>query len=540
MSGLTVFQDADCSVEVEQVLYEGRTYFLNFPTTDEKLIKAALADAGIEEFVSWHRLNRVATLRVVNRIGLITFFGRVFDVRSEKLLEAETGARQFQIILDDLALLSRHILFEHTTAPSAHRSHRTDSQQPSLLERFNYYRQTCLPMGKRPGLEALLERILRNPHSRLVDENIRDHIWNVRKPSGQTLRSLFHHDQRFTKLPSDHFLTVSRPGLRISGTGESIFPLKALRTRGGTTFDTPENRFVKHLLLDVERVCCEVARKGLVSGSLFEQCHRLLNLSRTSLRRDFFQDVGQLQAVPSSSPTLTQRHGYRDLYRIFVRNRVGAKHLFEDFAEESLFIELKDIALLYEYWVFYKVAATLLKPGAIFLARDAVVKEGRIVNSGVVTDGVLTVHFNRTFTRKPGGSYSLRLRPDVVVEYVQPGGVPISLYLLDAKYKSVDQTPEEEEDPLLQPIRAVTTTDLHKMHCYADAIEGVVSAVAIYPGTKFLFYPRERSVGPITQPQPMASLHGIGAVPLLPGSASVAFDEFMKLAKAGDNSAAHV
>lgn len=540
MSCLTVYQDRDCSIEVERVLYEGRTYFLRFPTTDGRLIKAELTDSGIEEFVSWHRLNPIATLRVVNRIGLVTIFGRVLDIRSEKLLEAETGYRQFQIILDDLAKLSRHILFENTVTPSAYRSHLTESEKPSLLERFNYYRQTCLPVGKRIGLGALVEQILRNPHSRLVSEHIQDHIWNVRKPSRQTLRSFFHHNQTFTKLQPGHPLTVSCPGLRIRGTGEYIFPLKALRARGSITFDTPENRFVKHVLIDVERVCSEVARTGLVSGSLNDQCHRLLNLCRALLRQDFFQDVGRLQGVPSSSPTLTQRHGYRDLYRIFVRSRLGAKHLFEDLAEESLFIELKDIALLYEYWVFYKIAAILLKPGAIYIARDAFVKDGRIVNSGVVTDGVITLHFNRTFTRKPGGSYSLRLRPDVAVEHALPEGGTTSLYLLDAKYKSVDQTSSEEVDPLLQPIRDVKAADLHKMHCYADAIEGVVSAVAIYPGTIFLFYPRDRSIEPIAQPVPMGSLQGVGAVPLLPGLASTAFDTFMKLATGSDSCNSHV
>jgi uncharacterized protein len=522
-----VFADSECSSDVGRVLIEGRTYYCRFPTKDERIIKTALWEAGLEPFVTWNRLNTVATIRIVNRIGLVSVFGRVFDVRSEKLLETHAGTRQFQNILDDLEMLSRHILFDSRAAPGALRRHRTDSDPPSLLERFNYFRQTCLPVGSQRGLATVVEQILRHPHSRLVEAHVQDHAWNIRKPSRRTLQSLFRHDQTFVKLPSAHHLCSGRPGLKPPGSASGYFPLKALRNTGEISFDTAENRFVKHVLLDIQSVCRDVIRQELVSGSLLQQCQSLLNLAQSLLLRDFFTAVGQLEAVPHSSPSLTLRAGYRDLYRIFVRSRVGAKHLFEDFVEESLLLELKDVALLYEYWVFYKIAAVLLGPEALFKSREAIVKNGRIVNSAVVSDGVYTIHFNRTFARRPGASYSVRLRPDVVIEKHAQEGTSQRLFLLDAKYKSSDATPEEEQDPLLQPIRMVQVSDLHKMHCYADAIEGVDVAVAVYPGNQFLFYHRDRTMKPITDPAAMFTLSGVGAVPLMPGAPSSELEKFL-------------
>lgn len=530
MNNLQIFKDADCSIEVGNVLYEGQTYFLRLPTTNSDLIKSALAESGIADFVTWHRLNPIASLRVVNRIGLIKIFDRNLDIRSEKLLENETGERQFKIILDDLITLSRHIIFSNREAPSSNRSHNTGIQDASLLERFNYFRQTCLPIGTRLGIEPLIARILRNPHHRLVDEHVRDYIWNVKKPSRQTIRSLFNHDQIFNRLPSSHPLTVNRPWLKIPDSEESIFPLKALRVRGNISFDTPENRFIKHLLLDIEYVCNEINRRNLVQSTLQKQCINLLTITRNLINQDFFRDIGKLQTIPSSSPTLTQRQGYRELYHIFIRSRTAAKHLFEDIAEESLFIELKDISLLYEYWVFYKIAAALLGHEGVFLSRDAIVKNGKIVNSAVVTNGIVKIYFNKTFSRRPSGSYSLCLRPDVVVEFINNSDSEASatIHVLDAKYKSVESISDGEEDLLLKSTRIVKSADIHKMHCYADAIEGVKSAVAIYPGNAFVFYPKDRSIPPIKNPAKLESIEGVGAIPLLPGQDSEDFKNFMK------------
>lgn len=527
---MRVFQDADCAVEVTRVLYEGTTYYVLFPSSDPSTIKRALAVAGIEDSVIWNRRNPVATLRIVNRIGLIRLFGKEYDIRSEKFLETETGLRQFQIVLDDLALLSRHILFATNAAPSANRIHSPELKQPSTLERFNYYRQTCFKKEGRPGLAELVDQIVRNPHNRLVDTVIRDHIWNAKRPSRQTLKSLFDYDQSFARLPATHPLAIGRLGLKIAGTVDILFPLKALRSRGTVSVDTAENRFVKHVLLDVENVCRSATNENLLSGALLERCHELLNVSRSLLKLNFFQDIGRLHSIPFSSPTLGQRHGYRDLYRIFMRSRMGAKHLFEDMADEALFIELKDVSLLYEYWVFYKIAASLLKPGAIFLSRGAIVKAGRIVNTAVVSDGEWTVHFNRTYSRKPSGSYSLRLRPDIVIE--RANGESTSIHVLDAKYKNVQYSiDDDEDDSLFRIISAVKPADIHKMHCYIDAIEGVRTATAIYPGNKFVFYPRDRSSPPAMASNEIGRPTGVGALPLMPGASNDDFKEFLALLK---------
>ena len=66
------------------------------------------------------------------------------------------------------------------------------------------------------------------------------------------------------------------------------------------------------------------------------------------------------------------------------------------------------------------------------------------------------------------------------------------------------------------------------MHCYSDAIEGVQTATAIYPGEEFIFYPRDRDASPATEANQITALKGVGAVPLMPGATNAEFAKFIE------------
>ncbi|MEB0014541.1 hypothetical protein QN416_23375, partial [Glaciimonas sp. Cout2] len=87
--------------------------------------------------------------------------------------------------------------------------------------------------------------------------------------------------------------------------------------------------------------------------------------------------------------------------------------------------------------------------------------------------------------------------------------------------------------------RTVKADDLQKMHCYVDAIEGTQCAIVMYPGTDFVFFPKDRSAAIAKHAAELTSLEGVGAIPLLPGEGGwkLEFDEAMgKLKKLGFNS----
>ena len=63
------------------------------------------------------------------------------------------------------------------------------------------------------------------------------------------------------------------------------------------------------------------------------------------------------------------------------------------------------------------------------------------------------------------------------------------------------------------------------------AIDGATSAVAAYPGTHFVFYPRDRAQAVVQSPVGLGELAGVGAVPLLPGHGYGDFNSFADLLK---------
>lgn len=519
MSELRIFEDRELVKEVDRVLYEGRKYFVQLPSSDSAVISSEINRTGLVGFITWHPRNQIATMQFVNRVGLVRFFGKVFDVRSEKLLESLEGKRQFEYLLDDLKRLSREIAFDYVSPTVAHRHVDRAIQSNALTERFNYYRHLVLEMPKNSNLEALVESIFRNFHSRHVPKYVEDYVWNAKRPTEKTFISFFRQTQHLRELPENHpFAKAKIRGFTAPDGKRTFFPLKVATLRNQLSIDTAENRFVKHVLKDIEKTCMDVMSKR-DSTVIIGVCKEILLKVRGLLSRDFFMEIGELTYLPTSSPTLTSRHGYRDMFKHYLNSKQGAKHLFDDLQNQSRFIDLKDIAQLYEYWVFYSIVRSLLGEKVLVDSRDTVVKNGKFVQSVQVSHDGVSVAYNKTYVRRIHGSYSVILRPDIVIEIETENG-PV-VFLLDAKYRSRESYEvSDESDENLVIGRAVLTADIHKMHCYVDAIEGAVCALAVYPGTEFIFYPRDRHSPIVRKSAEMTSMEGVGAIPLLPGEAT--------------------
>jgi hypothetical protein len=535
MNSSIVFQDSGCVIAVDHTLVENQTYFIKFPTGDSGSIRRAIELADLEDFVSWHEPNPIGTLKIVNRIGYLRFFDELFDVRSAKLLEGLSGERQFALLLDDLMKLSRDIRFDYSGPTGAGTAANYQAQDASPLERFANYKFLVVDARPPANLGAILKRIMRAPTTRLLDEYVEDYIWAAKRPTRRTVDSLLRNSRHFMQLDESHHLAGARlRGLRPRDRDSVFLSLRALMQRSSLSLDTPENRFVKHMLRDIEDVCFRVLADRGVPAKVHAVAKRMSSVVRTMLRDDFFRDIGRLGSVPSSSPALVGRRGYRELYSFYIQTRVGLHHLFDRFVLESMFVSLKDVADLYEYWVFYRVATGLFGTSAVMAARRSIIKNGKVRQAVILSAGNLTVEYNTTFSRVRGTSYSVGLRPDVIVRVRLQSSTIVILF--DAKYRSkgeqgsVAADDEVDEELERKTKRFVTTEDLHKMHCYVDAIKDACCAMVVYPGTEFVFYPQDARIGVVNNSENVAELDGVGAIPLLPGSGveSAAFDNVME------------
>jgi len=157
---------------------------------------------------------------------------------------------------------------------------------------------------------------------------------------------------------------------------------------------------------------------------------------------------------------------------------------------------LRDIALLWEWWVLLALARELeIVANERALWSDAFDDRAGLRSPATVRFGNASLLFNGATP-----SYSTPLRPDFVW---REGERPVAA--LDAKFRlNVERA-------------SVVGDDLHKMHAYRDAL-GVRVALALHPGEQSAFYDQNR--GPLAHWNLRAALggglSGVGAWGLRP------------------------
>ena len=224
-------------------------------------------------------------------------------------------------------------------------------------------------------------------------------------------------------------------------------------------------------------------------------------------RHSMWEEVGRMVRIPFSSTVLQRRRGYRRVLQHFSRIRLAPMIPLDKEAIRDL-LELKNIALLYELWTFFRIVHELS------------VVEGPPVRSGQPTSGLLQTDFaaggtfewasgvrlvyNQHFSRsrpKRRHSYSVPLRPDIALSI--PDGPSSGLHLFDAKFRVhgladvglAGSDKDGDDDKAGERAGTFKRGDIYKMHAYRDAIPDARSVWTLYPGGEFRFFGIPESSG---------------------------------------------
>ncbi|MDW9225687.1 hypothetical protein C7S15_0218 [Burkholderia cepacia] len=195
---------------------------------------------------------------------------------------------------------------------------------------------------------AAMQRILAYPNERLstviesvpIDRPIR---WN---PSA--VRQLVSKSPR-RAIPASHPLRASAG---LESVAEHIS-----RPRHSRDLDTPENRFIKFALGEFRSFLAhaqsifETVKGWGASASL---ARRLAATVEDWLGRSLFREVGPMRFAPLGSPVLQRKAGYREVLRWWLRFRTAAE-LSWDGGEDLFKAGQRDVASLYEYWLFFEL-----------------------------------------------------------------------------------------------------------------------------------------------------------------------------------------
>jgi hypothetical protein len=219
-----------------------------------------------------------------------------------------------------------------------------------------------------------------------------------------------------------------------------------------------------------------------------------------------------------NSPVLQRKEGYRELLRVWLMFDLAAKMVWRG-GDDVYSGSKRDVAVLYEYWLFFKLLEIIKEVFKIdSVATEKLIEEtsdglGLKLKHGefLPVEGVyisdtrklrIEFSYNKTFSGDKaypdGGSWTRNLRPDYTLS-VWPYGIEqqqaeleelIVHIHFDAKYKvenlqgifGKDNSLEEEKEE--QKKGTYKRADLLKMHTYKDAIRRTAGAYVLYPGTE--------------------------------------------------------
>ncbi len=436
----------------------------------------------------------VGTLAIIVTASDGSYATARVEVRARKL----DYRQHYRWMLRDIAHAMTELLL-HRFAPSTLMVAPDPAKEAATLyQRFAFLR-ALLTDG---ALDVAIEQIQGRPHRRWVREEF-DLPPSRGAPAGSALAR-----------------QVTRPGPRVRwGAASPVLGLDTLPARvtvgaAHEVLDTPENRFVRFALerwrATVNDLLSALRRTPTtaVRQRGEQEASGLLAWVDGVLGRPFFSQIGPLGRVPLDSQVLQKREGYREVLRAYIQFEAAARLVWS--TDDDVFAAgRRDVATLYEYWVYFQLAALLgrladreVDWSSLVAVRDdglgVALRRGHehVLSVPVERGGRrfdLTLFFNHRFRAdaSSAASWTLPMRPDCSLRVCsrEPDAIaPEEVWIhFDAKYR-IDGLDDLFVDSEARGGELVGTqakrVDLLKMHAYRDAIRRTAGAYVIYPGTK--------------------------------------------------------
>ncbi len=468
------------------------------------------------------------------------------EVRSRKI-----GYRDdYRLMMEDITERCVDLLLE-LRAPTALRAAPDPGHTPrTIAQRFAFLKAL---LGSSTFQNAL-HRIASHPHQRWEPEETTFDTRRGFRLDARGLRQLARASRR-VPLPTSHPLVATIPSL----------PEQISLYRNVQTEDTPENRFVKFALQGFSGFLALMRQRLDVAGANDARLrHELAVLTGQldgALNADVFRGVSPPDMLPLGSPVLQRKEGYREVYQAWLKFDMAARLVWQG-GDDVYSAGQRDIATLYEYWVFFKLldivtgVFRLNRPATADLMEETAdgfglkLKCGEQLGfEGITFAGARPLRarfsYNRSFTRNANrsaaGSWTERMRPDYTIS-LWPGDFSateaeaqeLMVHVhFDAKYRidSIEQL-FGRDDAELDAVTAVADlndekqeqklgrykrADLLKMHAYRDAIRRTQGAYVLYPGDLTQQWQGYHEILP-----------GLGAFPIKPGNGDEVLSKFIQ------------
>jgi len=512
---IEIFLDSQLQKKVNNTtLYENNTYFVKLTKHDSRAIEKEITSGKCAQFIDWHPKNLVGQITFRDVAGFTTLFGKTYDVRSTKLLTNLNGNNQIEYLLKEIAKYSSTLVF----FPAAPASFYYDVNPKKLTSNIFYvykYLSANLFHNKKNSLQYFFEIILDDPHFNQCATQGYVPISTTKKFNYLTFQKIAEWIENSHLIPPSHELFqkpfISKLPTTISG--NKILPKSLYSIISNVSYDTLENRFLKYFLFWCQEIFLNIYSR-YDQYEIREDCSKSLKIIRKYLFHPFFRNIGNFSFLPTTSSVFANRFGYKEIFLHYLKCRSEPK-IFEGYLSHIFdTMGIKNISILYEYWVFFKIAKELFGSEATLAVIEQLYEKNNLKYGLRISKESYTLFYNKTYKHEPSGSYSFKLRPDISLEISRGGKT--RRYFFDAKYSNTS-LPSINDKPDI----VYKNPNVVKMLSYLESIKDSYFALIVYPGTKFAFYSKPYLIDNnlISDPIVISDFVGVGALPLSPNHA---------------------
>lgn len=470
----------------------------------------------------------------------------VVEVRSYKLGYRDDIRQMLSDIADEVVAIA----LDHRSPTELRIRPDPNRTAGSLYQRY----AVVSGLLRSPHFHAALNQIIFRPNSSLRSETHDITADRIKRLDRNALMQFTAGSNR-SPLPKSHPLSS-----RLSSLTSHVRTI-----RREPDHDTQENQFVRFVLEQLSTFLAGVEQTVRTDPSeegqrLRLEANALLKRLAGYLSHPVLMRASRLTRIPLDSPVLQRREGYREVLQAWMKFDASASVTWHG-ADDVFGAGQQNTAVLYEYWVFFKLLAMvndtcgLPKPEltklftrttdglSVTLRRGKnLALKGQVTINGVELE--LRLDYNRTFKWSPDvlapGSWTRTLRPDYTVSVWRAGATEaeaeadgsIAHLHFDAKYRldefdsvfclesdspALDEPGSDLQSQASDTIKSTAkATDLLKMHAYRDAIRRSVGSFVLYPGTESVRWSEYHELLP-----------GLGAFVVKPGKGSRILAEFL-------------
>lgn len=502
--------DAEQNYEARYQLVEGCIY--DFQISDPDYILGNIGENIIQQHKRTPNLGTIAPNIFVGTLSIPLLEIETFQERTKidfEVQSVKSGYRDdYRDMLELITEKCTDLLLQVNSPVSQHFEIDYTKDSQTLYQKFAFIKSV---IGTNEFSEAVY-RIITSPVTRWTETTEHKDIRNTKRFSHTNIKEILKGSKQ-TNLTESHYLKR----YCINSLPEIITTI-----RKTDSVDTPENRFIKHALENFLKFCTDINDKAKVFGhnKMKNESELLIRELESKLHHSIFKNISRPNTLKLNSPILQRKEGYREVLRVWLMFDLAAKLIWEG-GDDIYTGGKKDIATLYEYWLFFKLLdlfqsifeiepkdiAELIKETSDGLSIQ--IKQGVFTAlCGVYNAGSrklnIRFNYNRSFSGKKSypnsGSWTITLRPDYTLSF-WPFGISeneaeeqelIVHIHFDAKYKIANLTDflEKNNETDLDQEKAENrkgiykNADLLKMHAYKDAIRRTGGAYVLYPGDK--------------------------------------------------------